>query len=69
MLVDGSCFRDATGTHAGYSIVQLLPDDTFTEIQAIKLSQPFSAQLADIKALTAACKLAAGKRLNVYTDS
>lgn len=35
----------------------------------MKLAQPCSAQLAEIKALTAACRLAKGKRLNVYTDS
>ena len=69
LFVDGSCFRDATGNHAGYAIIQLLPDDTFTTVQMIKLAQPCSAQLAEINALTAACKLARGKRLNVYTDS
>ena len=69
LFVDGSCFRDATGNHAGYAIIQLHPDDTFTEVQTLKLPQPCSAQLAEIKALTAACHLAADKTLNVYTDS
>lgn len=35
----------------------------------MSLDQPCSAQLAEIKALTAACKLAAGKTANSYTDS
>ncbi|XP_078019386.1 protein NYNRIN-like [Epinephelus lanceolatus] len=70
LFVDGSCFRDATGSHADYGIVQLKNDDhTFDTLQAHKLAQPCSAQLAEIKALTEACKLAAGKSLNIYTDS
>lgn len=68
-FVDGSCFRDATDTHTVYAIVHLLSENSFTEVQATKVSQPCSAQLAEIKALTAACQLAAGKTLNVYTDS
>ncbi|XP_038563196.1 uncharacterized protein LOC119894616 [Micropterus salmoides] len=68
-FVDGSCFRDATGNHAGYAVVQLNKDNTFTDVQTTSVPQPCSAQLAEIKALTAACKLAKGKRLNVYTDS
>lgn len=70
LFVDGSCFRDATGSHAGYGIVQLHNNDhTFETLQSRKLAQPCSAQLAEIKALTAACKLAEGQSLNVYTDS
>ncbi|XP_059209538.1 protein NYNRIN-like [Centropristis striata] len=69
LFVDGSCFRDAAGNHAGYAIIQLQSDGSFYEVQATKLNQPCSAQLAEIKALTAACHLAAGKTLNVYTDS
>lgn len=70
LFVDGSCFRDAQGNHAGYGVVQLEEDGvSFREIQTSKIAQPCSAQLAEIKALTAACKLAADKRLNVYTDS
>ena len=64
LFVGGSCFRDATGYHAGYAIVQSHSDNTSTQIQ-----QPCSAQLAEIRALTAACNLAQDKRLNVYTDS
>lgn len=68
-FVDGSCFRDAAGSRAGYSVVQLHRDFTFTDLQTMKLPQPCSAQLAEIKVLMVACQLAAGKRVNVYTDS
>ena len=70
LFVDGSCFRDVTGNHAGYGVVQLNDQNgTFTTLQSLQINQPCSAQLAEIKALTAACQLAAGRRLNVYTDS
>ena len=69
LFVDGSCFRDAVGNHAGYGVVQLNDDTTFETIQTVHIDQPCSAQLAEIKALTAACLLAKGKSLNVYTDS
>lgn len=54
--VGGSFFRDAAGNHAGYAIIQLHPDDTFTQVQTMKCAQPCSAQLSEIKALTAACR-------------
>lgn len=69
LFVDGSCFRNAEGLHAGYAVVTLNPDDTYTVIEAAKLPQPCSAQLAEIKALTAAFIIAEGKKVNVYTDS
>ena len=69
LFVDGSCVRGETGNRAGYGIVQLNPDGTFTKVQTMSLDQPCSAQLAEIKALPAACKLATGKRVTIYTDS
>ena len=69
LFVDGSCYRDAVGNHAGYSVVQLKDVTPFGIIQSVKVDQPCSAQLAEIEALTAACQLAKGKSLNVYTDS
>ncbi|XP_046875533.1 uncharacterized protein LOC124467322 [Hypomesus transpacificus] len=69
LFVDGSSYRDAVGNHAGYGVVQLKDDTTFETIQSVKVDQPCSAQLAEVKALTAACLLAKGKSLNVYTDS
>lgn len=68
-FVDGSCSRDAAGSHAGYAVVQLHWDVTFTDVQTMELSQPCSAQLAEIKTLMAACQPAAGKRVNVYNNS
>ena len=68
LFVDGSCVRGDVGNCAGYGVVQLNPDNTFTKILSVRLDQPCSAQLAEIKALTAACKLAAGKRATIYTD-
>lgn len=65
-FVDGFCFRDSIGSHAGYTVLQLRPGGTFMAVQAAKLPQPCSTQLAQIEALTAACQLAAG---NIYTDS
>lgn len=71
LLVDGSCFQDATGSHAGYGIVQLNNDQNFVTVRSChnQFAQSCSAQLAEIKALTAAYRLAKGKSLNAYTDS
>ncbi len=49
--------------------MQLNKDNTYMVVQASKVAQPCSAQLAEIKALTTAYKLAQGQRLNVCTDS
>ncbi|XP_077386409.1 protein NYNRIN-like [Festucalex cinctus] len=68
-FVDGSCFKDVTGNHAGYAVVQLHLDGSLSKVQAKKVPQPCSAQLAELMALTAACQLARDKRLNAYTDS
>lgn len=48
LFVDGSCYRDDAGNHAGYAVIQLNKDNTFTELQATKIAQPCSAQLAEI---------------------
>lgn len=69
LFVDGSCVQDDTSNYAGYGVVQLNPDNTFTKLQSIRLDQPCLAQLAEIKAITAACEQAAGKRATIYTDS
>lgn len=66
LFVDGSASRNPeTGkSRAGFAVVT--PFET-------KLAQPlpanFSAQAAELKALTEACKLASGKTVNIYTDS
>ncbi|XP_070408065.1 uncharacterized protein [Nothobranchius furzeri] len=65
-FVDGSSSKTVTGvTQTGYSIVQL-PD---TIIEAKSLPSHFSAQAAEIIALTRACELASDRPLTVYTDS
>ncbi len=69
VFVDGSYFRDATGNHTGNAIVQLNGYNSFSVIKATKIAQLCSAQLAEIKALTATCKLAAGKRLLLNPNS
>ena len=67
-FVDGSCFRDHLGNHAGYAVVKQEGED-FVMVKAEKCEQPCSAQLAELKALTEACRLTKGKVANVYTDS
>lgn len=75
LFVDGSCYRDDSGMHAGYAVIQLQLNQNqpekaeFHVLQAQSLPQPCSAQLAEIKALTAACMLATGQTVNIYTDS
>ncbi|OCT82260.1 hypothetical protein XELAEV_18024780mg [Xenopus laevis] len=65
MFVDGSRFADDTGKfHAGYAVTT-----TDTVLKAEPLPSSFSAQEAELKALTAACQLAEGKRVNIHTDS
>ncbi|KAF7686250.1 hypothetical protein HF521_015612 [Silurus meridionalis] len=44
-------------------------DDSFRVLASVSVPQPCSAQLAEIKALTAACRLEAGGRCTIYTDS
>ncbi|XP_036001791.1 protein NYNRIN-like [Fundulus heteroclitus] len=67
-FVDGSCFRDHLGNHAGYAVVKQVGDN-FVTVKAEKCEQPCSAQKAELKALTEACKLAKGKVANIFTDS
>nr|XP_049574037.1 uncharacterized protein LOC125967226 [Syngnathus scovelli] len=65
-FVDGSCSRTPIGkTQTGYAVVEN-PD---TVIEAATLPSHFSAQAAEIIALTRACTLADGQDLTVYTDS
>lgn len=64
-FVDGSCSKDQRGTNmSGYAVVSL------TEvIEARKLLNHYSAQQAEIIALTRACELAKDKAVTIYTDS
>ena len=68
-FVDGSCFRDHLGNHAGFAVVRQNPDHTFAVVHSSQCAQPCSAQLAELKALTAACQEGAGRSVNIYKDS
>ncbi|KAF7699152.1 hypothetical protein HF521_003894, partial [Silurus meridionalis] len=70
LFVDGSCYRANDGNKAGYAVVMHdEEDDSFRVLTSVSVPQPCSAQLAEIKALTAACRLGAGRRCTIYTDS
>ncbi|KAJ1122095.1 hypothetical protein NDU88_000599 [Pleurodeles waltl] len=65
MFVDGSCLRDSTGTlRAGYAVC------TITGIvETSWLERVFSAQVAELIALTKACHAAVNLKVTIYTDS
>lgn len=67
-FVDGSCFRDHLGYHAGYAVVRK-EGENFNPVVVQHCEQPCSAQLAELKALTKACVLGEDKIVNIYTDS
>lgn len=54
--------------HVGFSIVKW-KTLRFTTIRRKPCTQPCSAQLAELKALTTACKIAEGKDVTIHTDS
>ena len=68
LLVDGPCYKDNMGNHAGFEVVRKNPTNTFSVINSAHF-QPCSAQLAELKALTAACQEGTGRAVNIYTDS
>ncbi|XP_063291552.1 ribonuclease H-like [Pelobates fuscus] len=65
LFVDGSRFADEQGQyHNGYAVT------TESQVlQAAALPPSKSAQEAELTALTVACKLSEGTRVNIYTDS
>ncbi|KAJ1208902.1 hypothetical protein NDU88_004285 [Pleurodeles waltl] len=65
MFVDGSCLRDSAGTlKASYAVC------TITGIvEASWLEKVFSAQVAELIALTKACHAAVNLKVTIYTDS
>ncbi len=67
-FVDGSSFKDHVGNHTGYSVVKSDKEE-FVPVISQHCVQPCSAQLAELKALTAACQLAKGQTANIFTDS
>ena len=68
-FVDGSSHHYDNKTQAGFSVVQMVRPGEYVTVMCIPCKQPCSAQLAELKALTEACSLAAGKRATVHTDS
>ena len=70
LFVDGSCYRGPKSNLAGFAVAKYRPEtDDFETVYRTSVPQPCSAQLAEIKALTAACQLAKNKRLTVFSDS
>ena len=68
LWTDGSCYRIGEKLCAGYAIVKAEGSEFVVE-KADVVSQPCSAQLAELIALTQACLLAEGKRVTIYVDS
>lgn len=57
-FVDGSCFRTTEGNRAGYEVIEATQNPLIFRVAlSVPLPQPCSAQLAEVKALAAACKL------------
>lgn len=65
MFVDGSSRKNLDGTNAtGYAVVT-----TESVLSAKALPRHYSAQAAELIALTEECKIAKEKVVNIYTDS
>ncbi|XP_034084287.1 protein NYNRIN-like [Gymnodraco acuticeps] len=65
---DGCCYKGDDGNVASYAVVQQEGENIQT-LEAEIISQPASAQLAEVVALTKALEHAKGQRVNIYTDS
>ncbi len=65
LFVDGSVFKDPqTGQNkVGYAVTT-----EFEVVESGSLPANYSAQAAELEALTEACKLMAGKCVSIYTD-
>ena len=66
--MDGSCYRDHVGNHAGYAVIEQAGGE-LRVLEAKECLQPCSAQLAELKALTRACELVSEEVADIYTDS
>ncbi|KAK6305036.1 hypothetical protein J4Q44_G00238160 [Coregonus suidteri] len=67
LFVDGSAYIDQTTgrKHAGFAVTTI---DKSLHIEQ-SLPDHFSAQQAELLALTTACEAAEGKTVNIYSDS
>ncbi|MGL5597420.1 MAG: RNase H family protein [Aeromonas sp.] len=64
LYVDGSSYKDAQGDcHCGYAVV------SDSDVISKGLPSHLSAQIAELIALTEACKAAKGKSVTVFTNS
>ena len=68
LYVDGSCYRDHVGNHAGYAVIEQVGGE-LRVLEVEECPQPCSAQLAELKALTRACELVSEEVADIYTDS
>lgn len=66
LFVDGSASRDSGSGHcqAGYTVC-----DSHGVVESAPLPSNYSAQAAELVALTRACHLAANQSVTIYTDS
>lgn len=69
LFTDGCCFRHPTeGLKAAYAVVRQT-DDGFQDIITETVVGKESSQRAELQAMIAALDWAAGKKVNIYTDS
>lgn len=68
MYTDGCCYKGDKGNVALYAVIQENQGE-YTTLEADKIPQPASAQLAEIHTPTQALELAEGKTTNIYTNS
>lgn len=69
-FVDGSGYHTHEGNKASYAVIKYdTSKNTYHTVSEVVVPQPCSVQLAEIKALSVACKLGAGKACTIYTDS
>ncbi|KAJ1170662.1 hypothetical protein NDU88_002535 [Pleurodeles waltl] len=65
IFIDGSCLRDAVGVlRAGYAVCTIT-----CILEASWLERVYSAQVAELIALTRACHAAENLKVTIYTDS
>lgn len=69
LFVDGSCYSNHEGNHAGYAVVKQTGLEAFETIKTKAVPHPCLAQKAEFIALTEACTLAAESVANIYIDS
>lgn len=69
LFTDGHSHKSENGSLITSHAVVGENQGSFEVLKAEIMVQPASAQLAEMKAVSEACKLAKGKRVNIFTDS